>query len=58
MGLVDLSGRGGANFIYRNQSRSGQRDSTLNDWGQSTMQALLNTPKTGRTGDGVLVGRP
>lgn len=38
---VDLSGRGGTSFAYIENRRSGQRD-YLNDWGQSTMQALLN----------------
>ena len=39
---VDLSGRGGTSFAYIENRRGGQRD-YLNDWGQSTMQALLNT---------------
>ena len=38
---VDLSGRGGTSFAYIENRRSGQRD-YLNQWGQSTMQALLN----------------
>ena len=38
---VDLSGRGGTSFAYIENRRSGQRD-YLNDWGQSTMQTLLN----------------
>lgn len=38
---VDLSGRGGTSFAYIENRRSGQRD-YLNNWGQSTMQALLN----------------
>jgi len=38
---VDLSGRGGTSFAYIENRRGGQRD-YLNDWGQSTMQALLN----------------
>lgn len=38
---VDLSGRGGTSFAYIENRRSGQRD-YLNDWGQSTMQALIN----------------
>ena len=38
----DLSGRGGTSFAYIENRRSGQRD-YLNQWGQSTMQALLNT---------------
>ena len=37
----DLSGRGGTSFAYIENRRSGQRD-YLNQWGQSTMQALLN----------------
>ena len=38
---VDLSGRGGTSFAYIENRRSGQRD-YLNEWGQSTMHALLN----------------
>lgn len=38
---VDLSGRGGTSFAYIENRRSGQRD-YLNQWGQSTMQSLLN----------------
>ena len=38
---VDLSGRGGTSFAYIENRRSGQRD-YLNQWGQSTMQALIN----------------
>lgn len=38
---VDLSGRGGTSFAYIENRRSGQRD-YLNDWGQSTMLALIN----------------
>ena len=41
IGTVDLSGRGGTSFAYIENRRSGQRD-YLNDWGQSTMQTLLN----------------
>lgn len=37
----DISGRGGTSFAYIENRRSGQRD-YLNQWGQSTMQALLN----------------
>ena len=37
----DLSGRGGTSFAYIENRRSGQRD-YLNQWGQSTMQVLLN----------------
>ena len=37
----DLSGRGGTSFAYIENRRSGQRD-YLNQWGQSTMQALIN----------------
>ena len=37
----ELSGRGGTSFAYIENRRSGQRD-YLNQWGQSTMQALLN----------------
>ena len=39
--IVDLSGRGGTSFAYIENRRSGQRD-YLDQWGQSTMQALLN----------------
>ena len=38
---VDLSGRGGTSFAYIENRRGGNRD-YLNDWGQSTLQALLN----------------
>lgn len=37
----DISGRGGTSFAYIENRRSGQRD-YLNDWGQTTLQALLN----------------
>lgn len=38
---VDISGRGGTSFAYIENQRSGQRD-YLNQWGQSTVQTLLN----------------
>lgn len=38
---VDISGRGGTSFAYIENQRGGQRH-YLNDWGQSTVQALLN----------------
>lgn len=38
---VDISGRGGTNFAYIENQRSGKR-SYLDNWGQSTVQALLN----------------
>ena len=38
---VDLSGRGGTSFAYIENRRGGNRD-YLNNWGQSTLQALLN----------------
>lgn len=38
---VDLSGRGGTSFAYIENRRGGNR-SYLNDWGQTTVQALLN----------------
>lgn len=38
---VDISGRGGTNFAYIENQRSGKRG-YLDDWGQSTVQALLN----------------
>lgn len=38
---VDISGRGGTNFAYIENQRSGKR-SYLENWGQSTVQALLN----------------
>lgn len=38
---VDLSGRGGTSFAYIENRRGGNRD-YLNDWGQSTLQVLLN----------------
>lgn len=37
----DLSGRGGTSFAYIENERGGNR-SYLNDWGQTTVQALLN----------------
>ena len=37
---VDLSGRGGTSFAYIENRRGGNR-SYLNDWGQSTLQALV-----------------
>ena len=37
---VDISGRGGTSFAYIENSRGGNRD-YLNDWGQSTVQILL-----------------
>ena len=36
----DISGRGGTSFAYIENSRGGNRD-YLNDWGQSTVQTLL-----------------
>lgn len=38
---VDISGRGGTSFAYIENQRSGKR-SYLDDWGQTTVQALLN----------------
>lgn len=38
---VDISGRGGTSFAYIENQRSGQRN-YLNQWGQSTVQTLLN----------------
>lgn len=38
---IDLSGRGGTSFAYIENERGGNR-SYLNDWGQTTVQALLN----------------
>ncbi len=38
----DLSGRGGTSFAYIENRRGGNR-SYLNDWGQTTVQALLGT---------------
>ena len=38
--IVDISGRGGTSFAYIENSRGGNRD-YLNDWGQSTVQTLL-----------------
>ena len=38
---VDLSGRGGTSFAYIENRRGGNRD-YLNNWGQSTLQTLLN----------------
>ncbi|KXT74784.1 Isopentenyl-diphosphate delta-isomerase, FMN-dependent [Streptococcus sp. DD10] len=37
----DISGRGGTSFAYIENCRGGNRD-YLNDWGQSTVQTLLN----------------
>lgn len=37
----DISGRGGTSFAYIENRRGGNRD-YLNDWGQTTVQALLN----------------
>ena len=37
---VDISGRGGTSFAYIENRRGGNR-SYLNDWGQTTVQALL-----------------
>ena len=37
---VDISGRGGTSFAYIENSRGGNRN-YLNDWGQSTVQTLL-----------------
>lgn len=37
---VDMSGRGGTSFAYIENSRGGNRN-YLDDWGQSTVQALL-----------------
>lgn len=37
----DISGRGGTSFAYIENQRGGNR-SYLNDWGQSTVQCLLN----------------
>lgn len=37
----DISGRGGTSFAYIENQRGGSR-SYLNDWGQTTVQALLN----------------
>lgn len=37
---VDISGRGGTSFAYIENSRGGNCD-YLNDWGQSTVQTLL-----------------
>ena len=39
---VDISGRGGTSFAYIENSRGGNRD-YLNDWGQSTVQTLLQS---------------
>lgn len=41
---VDISGRGGTSFAYIENSRGGNRD-YLNDWGQTTVQTLLNSQK-------------
>lgn len=38
---VDISGRGGTSFAYIENQRSGQRG-YLDDWGQTTVQTLLN----------------
>lgn len=38
---VDISGRGGTSFAYIENQRGGNR-SYLDDWGQSTVQTLLN----------------
>lgn len=38
---VDISGRGGTSFAYIENARGGNR-SYLDDWGQTTVQALLN----------------
>jgi isopentenyl-diphosphate delta-isomerase len=38
---VDISGRGGTNFAYIENKRGGNR-AYLNDWGQTTVQSLLN----------------
>lgn len=38
---VDISGRGGTSFAYIENQRGGNRD-YLNEWGQSTAQALIN----------------
>ena len=40
LSTFDISGRGGTSFAYIENRRSGQRD-YLNDWGQTTAQALL-----------------
>ena len=40
VGTVDISGRGGTSFAYIENRRGGNR-SYLNDWGQTTVQALL-----------------
>lgn len=37
----DISGRGGTSFAYIENQRGGDR-SYLNDWGQTTVQCLLN----------------
>jgi isopentenyl-diphosphate delta-isomerase len=37
----DISGRGGTSFAYIENERGGNR-SYLNDWGQTTLQSLLN----------------
>ncbi|MGT2741735.1 type 2 isopentenyl-diphosphate Delta-isomerase [Streptococcus plurextorum] len=39
---VDISGRGGTSFAYIENERGGNR-TYLNDWGQTTVQALLNS---------------
>lgn len=38
---VDISGRGGTSFAYIENKRGGDR-SYLNEWGQTTLQSLLN----------------
>lgn len=38
---VDISGRGGTSFAYIENERGGNRD-YLNEWGQTTVQSLLN----------------
>lgn len=38
----DISGRGGTSFAYIENQRGGNRD-YLNEWGQTTLQALINS---------------
>ena len=38
---IDISGRGGTSFAYIENKRGGDR-SYLNEWGQTTLQSLLN----------------
>ena len=38
----DISGRGGTSFAYIENQRSSKNRSYLNDWGQTTVQTLLN----------------